>query len=298
MPPIINTLSPFDEMLAYEALASREPINKVSRRLAEPGLLPSRLARQEQIPESELEAVKSFLLTKSGFTVCFRGAYQYPDRLEDAADPVRLFYSRGDLSLLESRCISVVGTRKISPEGSRRAKRLSTELAKAGFTIVSGLAAGVDTVALRSAIDCGGHVIGVIGTPIDEFYPKENRPLQEEIKEDHLLLSQVPFYRYHHEPFRVRRFYFPMRNETMSALSEATVIVEASETSGTLIQARACLKQGRRLFILDSCFKNPQLSWPQKFADAGAIRVHTTKDILSALGERPQQSPWQSNGKE
>jgi DNA processing protein len=80
-------------------------------------------------------------------------------------------------------------------------------------------------------------------------------------------VSEVPFVRYATEHWKLRRLYFPARNETMSALSEATVIVEASDTSGTLTQARAALKQGRKLFILDSCFDNPNISWPKRFEE-------------------------------
>src|ERR1019366_8913989 len=108
---------------------------------------------------------------------------------------------------------------------------------------------------------------------IDEYYPKENRDLQDLIAKSHLLVSQVPFYRYATEPFRSRRNYFPQRNETMSALSEATIIVEASDTSGTLTQARAALEQKRKLFILDSCFERPDITWPRRFEARGAIRV-------------------------
>ena len=283
MPVLENAVSPFEEMVAYEILASRESLKTVSRQLSHDGVLPSRLVRQTHIPADAIENVRHFLSKKSGFTVCVRGVYQYPSRLEDAQNPVRMFYAKGDIGLLESRCISVVGTRKVSSEGARRASKLTAELTAAGFTIVSGLAAGVDTFALRTAIEKGGRVVGVIGTPIDEYYPKENRELQDEISSKHLLVSQVPFYRYKHEPFQQRRFYFPMRNETMAALSEATIIVEASETSGTLTQARACFHQGRKLFILDSCFKNPAITWPKKFEEKGAIRVVSTAQILSNL---------------
>ena len=81
----------------------------------------------------------------------------------------------------------------------------------------------------------------------------------------------------------MNRLFFPERNVTMSALTEATIIVEAGDTSGTLIQARAALHQGRKLFILDSCFRNPSISWPQKFADKGAIRVMDYDDIRQHL---------------
>ena len=97
------------------------------------------------------------------------------------------------------------------------------------------------------------------------------------------MISQVPIKRYHEQNFRVNRIFFPERNATMSALSQATIIVEAGETSGSLIQARAALKQGRKLFILDSCFMNSNISWPHKYAEKGAIRVRDIDDIRCAL---------------
>jgi DNA processing protein len=107
--------------------------------------------------------------------------------------------------------------------------------------------------------------------------------LQRRIARDFLLISQVPVRRYEAQDYRMNRLFFPERNVTMSALTDATVIVEAGETSGTLVQARAALKQGRRLFILESCFNNPGITWPQKFAEQGAIRVRDYDDIREQL---------------
>ena len=107
--------------------------------------------------------------------------------------------------------------------------------------------------------------------------------LQEFISKNHLLISQVPFIRYENQDYRMNRLFFPERNVTMSAITEATVIVEASDTSGTLIQARAALQQKRKLFILDSCFKNPSISWPSKYEKKGAIRVRDYEDIKQHL---------------
>jgi len=159
------------------------------------------------------------------------------------------------------------------------------------FTIVSGLAAGIDTAAMESAIAESGRTIGVIGTPINATYPKENTGLQEKVAKEHLLISQVPFYRYANEPFMARKIHFTQRNETMAALSEATIIVEASDTSGSLTQARACLQQGRKLFILNSCFEVPEITWPKTYLERGAIRVREIDDILNALKSDASERP-------
>ncbi|EFK6515218.1 DNA-processing protein DprA, partial [Escherichia coli] len=96
-------------------------------------------------------------------------------------------------------------------------------------------------------------------------------------------ISQVPFHRYLEQDYRSNRIFFPERNVTMSALTEATIIIEASETSGTLTQARAALAQGRKLFILESCFRNPSITWPARFEAQGAIRVRNYEDIRRHL---------------
>ena len=122
----------------------------------------------------------------------------------------------------------------------------------------------------------------MIGTPLSHTYPKENAELQRKVASEYLIISQVPVRRYERQDYRKNRLFFPERNITMSALTEATIIVEAGETSGTLIQARAALHQGRRLFILDSCFRKG-LTWPKKYADKGAIRVVDYDDIRQHL---------------
>jgi DNA processing protein len=216
------------------------------------------------------------------FGVRVHGAGEYPEKLRDAAHPIELLYYQGWWDLVESRCVAVVGTREPTADGIARATRLVKELVKDNFTIVSGLASGIDTVAHETAIEEGGRTIAVIGTPLSHTYPKDNVDLQRKIADEYLLISQVPVKRYERQDYRRNRLFFPERNITMSALTEATIIVEAGETSGTLIQARAALHQGRKLFILDNCFKRG-LSWPQKFADKGAIRVVDYDDIRKHL---------------
>ena len=141
----------------------------------------------------------------------------------------------------------------------------------------------MDTAAHRAAIASGGKTIGVIGTPLGRVYPHANAELQETIARAHLLVSQVPVERYDAETPRVNRRFFPERNKTMSAISEATIIVEAGETSGTLVQAREALRQGRKLFILNICFAQPELTWPAHLAQEGAIRVRCYNDLRREL---------------
>lgn len=283
-PPIV----PSREMAAYEALWTRKKTS--FKTLAEcfrsnPHTMPS-----EWVSADEITSAFSAVMDKisraniTDFGVRVHGSADYPTRLRDAVNPVELLYFRGWWDLIDApKRIAIVGSRGVSDDGVRRTRRLVRLLVEAGYTIVSGLAKGVDTVAHATAIACGGNTIAVIGTPITESYPPENRQLQEEIAEKYLLISQVPICRYAEQDYRSNRLFFPERNVTMSAISQATVIVEASDTSGTLAQARAALQQGRKLFILDSCFLNTELSWPKHFEAQGAIRVTSIDDIQAAL---------------
>ena len=211
-------------------------------------------------------------------------AGDYPEKLRDARHPVELLYYRGAWEITETRCIAVVGSREASEAGIANAERLARELVRRDFTVVSGLAKGIDQAAHRTAIAHEGRTIAVVGTPLDSCYPKAHAALQEEIARAHLVISQVPVLRYANQAPPQNRLFFPERNVTMSALTEGTIIVEAGETSGTLTQARAALHQGRKLFILESCFRRTDISWPAKFEAEGAIRVRTPEDIWSALG--------------
>lgn len=285
---LTNVLSPKDEMLAFEALWAIEGMTpKKFSRLFYDGKLPSLLLseKSEFVSQQLYENIKShFSRLDKNFSVAVHSDFQYPESLQDADYPIELFYYKGDINLIDKeKCISIVGARNCSEQGRLRAEKLSSLLVNHGFTIVSGLARGVDTAALTAAIKEGGRVIGVIGTPINEYYPKENKALQDSIAKSHLLISQVPFYRYNNEPFSARKYYFTRRNATMSAISCATIIVEASDTSGTLTQARAAINQGRKLFILNSCFENSDIQWPSKYERKGAIRVKSIEDITSNL---------------
>jgi DNA processing protein len=168
-------------------------------------------------------------------------------------------YCAGDLSLLARPCVSIVGTRDVSEQGATATDWLARKLVNAGIVIVSGLAYGVDTVAHKAAIAAAGKTIAVIGTPLDKASPSENAPLQEEIYRNHLLISQF------RNGEKTHRSSFPLRNRLMALLSDATVVMEASDTSGTLHQAAECTKLGRWLFIAKSVVDDRRLSWPQKF---------------------------------
>lgn len=284
-------ISPWREIAAYEALWSNK--KATFKTIADffrenPHTRPSQLVTEYDI-ESALPKVEEYFRNAklSDVGVRIYGTADYPDRLRDAAHPVELLYYRGWWDLINSpKRIAVVGAREVSEDGIRRTKKLVKLLVEAGYTIVSGLARGVDTVAHETAIQEKGKTIAVIGTPIAEYYPPENQELQEKIAKDYLLVSQIPICRYAAQDYRANRLFFPERNVTMSAISHGTVIVEASDTSGTLKQARAALQQGRKLFILENNFRDEKITWPARFEAQGAIRVRGTDiaDIRAVLG--------------
>jgi DNA processing protein len=194
-----------------------------------------------------------------------------------ASGGLRVFVT-GNTALLKRPCVSVIGTRKVSREGASRARQVARDIALAGVVVVSGLAEGVDTEAMTCAISHGGKVVGVIGTPLDKAYPAKNSELQEDVYEHHLLVSQFP------SGSHVWPSNFPQRNRLMAVLSDATVVIEASDTSGTLHQAAECVRLGRWLFIAKSVAEDPNLKWPRSFLGKPKTGVlERTGDILQAL---------------
>lgn len=285
--PTLRAISPLKEMGAYEALWAKPDTSFASlaaKFREHPEYLPSDFV--EEFEAQYFSDMVRGMLRDAGivkFGVRVHRAGEYPKRLRDAEDPVELLYYRGWWDLVETRSVAVVGTREPSPQAVQNTERLVKLLVKDGFTVVSGLARGIDASAHASAIQAGGKTIAVIGTPLNHVYPRPNAALQEGIAQNYLLISQVPVYRYSKQDYRRNRTFFPERNKTMSALTEATIIVEAGQTSGTLIQARAALRQQRKLFILEASFQNPALTWPHEFESLGAIRVRKYEDIRSVL---------------
>lgn len=293
--PAFAPISPRAEMGAYEAmwLEPKATFKSIAEKFnADPAAMPHDFVSPSAAEQCAAEVMA--ILKEAGvhrFGVRINHAGDYPAKLRDAKFPVELLYYQGAWELSETRCIAIVGSRKASDDGKMRAKRLATALVDAkdraggmGFTIVSGLAEGIDRAAHEAALEAKGRTIGVIGTPLGSYYPREHAALQDLIAREHLLISQVPVLRYLRAPdYRFNRTFFPERNATMSALTEATIIVEASDTSGTLTQAQAALHQKRKLFILDSCFQRTDIRWPARYEALGAIRVRSMDDIWGAL---------------
>ena len=191
------------------------------------------------------------------------------------------FFVEGNKALLtEGIRVAVVGSRKASDAGIRRAQTFTEALVRHDITVVSGLAEGVDTAAHETAISMGGKTIAVLGTPLNQAYPAKNKELLETIKRDHLAVSQFP------EGYPYKKENFPRRNRTMALISDATVIVEAGEKSGTRHQGWEALRLGRLVFIMQNVAEDQKLTWPGEMIGYGA-QVLRREDLPEILYDIP-----------
>lgn len=205
----------------------------------------------------------------------------YPARLRDIFDPPVLLYGKGSLPLFdEEAAIAVVGTRSCTPYGLRCAHRMGYELARQGAVVVSGMAKGIDGEALKGALRAGGFTAAVLGGGADVVYPAANRRLYEDIAATGVILSEYP------PGTEPRGDHFPVRNRLLSALSLATVVVEAPEKSGALITAATALEQGREVFAVPGPFDAPKSRGCNALIREGAGLVCEAWDVLSFYESR------------
>lgn len=197
--------------------------------------------------------------------------------LEQRNAPARLYFA-GHRELLDRRPrVAVVGAREATEGGIRRAERVTKLLVTEGFTVVSGLARGIDTVAHQTAIDMSGGTIAVLGGPLDNVQPVRNRGLFRRIAESHLAVSQFP------PGYPILRSNYPQRNRTMALIADASIIIEAGEGSGTLSQGWEALRLGRPLFLLRSVMENESLTWPKEMIQYGALVLSEPEDLFDVL---------------
>lgn len=223
-------------------------------------------------PHKEIEAAR-----RGGARILTALDGDFPELLKTIHDPPLALYVKGCLA--SGRVpVGVVGTRKPTDYGARNAARLSRELVKAGVTIVSGLARGIDTVAHDAAVKCGGVTWAVLGTGLDTVYPRENMKLAERILAGGgALVSEFPMSA---GPLSA---HFPRRNRIISGLSYATLVVEGDFKSGSLITARAALEQGREVLALPGPVDSVMSRGPNMLIKNGAGMAEDAADIISAL---------------
>lgn len=202
----------------------------------------------------------------------------YPHLLRQIYCPPAILYYRGDLNVPQKTCVSIVGTRKNSDYGEYVVNELVRELAILDIAIVSGLASGIDTLAHKAALKHGLPTIAVLGSGIDNIYPKENQKLAEEIIKSGLILSEYPG---ENEPTRQT---FPARNRIISGLSVVTVIIEACEKSGALITAKLALDQNRDVFAVPGDIDRPESRGPLNLLkNPSAYPLTSPQDLIEYL---------------
>jgi len=202
----------------------------------------------------------------------------YPSLLKQTVDHPPLLYASGNIDLLNNPQIAIVGSRNCSPGGAKTAFDFAAYLSGSGLTITSGMASGIDAKAHLGALAATGRTIAVMGTGLDRIYPATNKQLAYNIHEHGLLLSEFPLCT------GPRKENFPRRNRIISGLSLATLVVEATKRSGSLITAQQAIEQGREVFAIPGSIHNPQARGCHKLIREGARLVEQASDIIDELG--------------
>jgi DNA processing protein len=243
----------------------------------------------EGLPRKVIESLCSFSwreraenelkkAAESGISIITLDSAAYPACLRNTPDPPLYLYVKGALSPEDEHSVAIVGTRNPTHYGMTVTNRISSELSSSGVTIVSGMARGIDTQAHRGALAARGRTIAVLGCGIDVVYPPENRDLMERISRSGAVITENAF------GTKPEAGYFPARNRIISGLALGTVIVEASEDSGSLITSRYTLEQGRKLFAVPGNIGTPTSRGTNSLIKEGAILVEQPEDILTGLG--------------
>lgn len=201
----------------------------------------------------------------------------YPPRLKTIHDPPPLLYMSGALAQADRHAVAIVGARRATAAGRLLTEELSRDLASAGFTIVSGLARGVDAAAHRGALAAQGRTVAVLGCGIDQTYPPEHQSLRKEIESNGAVVAELPLGSYPHG------YHFPRRNRIISGMCLGVVVTEAAIRSGSLITARLAADQGREVFAVPGFVKADNSRGPNGLIKQGAKLVEHVQDIIDEL---------------
>jgi len=209
----------------------------------------------------------------------------FPKLLSQIHDPPKQLYCRGNISLLNSSCFAIVGTRKLTSYGKETTQQIVRDLANNGFTIVSGLALGIDAVAHQTTLDCGGKTVAVLGGGVGDknIGPRTNFHLAQDIlKNDGLLISEYS------DEEKIFAFNFAVRDRIISGLSLGVLVIEADEKSGALITAKCALDQNRDVFAVPGSVLSPRSAGPNSLIQNGAKLVMNAYDIINEYHENLQ----------
>lgn len=218
-------------------------------------------------------------VAQRGLSVLTLADEGYPQPLRAITAPPPVLYLQGDYREKDQLAMAIVGTRRPSAYGRLIAEKLAKELGARGFTIVSGLALGIDTAAHRAALGCGARTLGVLGSGFGQPYPRENVKLMQAMGQAGAVLSEFPI------NTLPDRWTFPRRNRILSGLSRGTVVVEAPERSGALITARLALEQGREVFAVPGPITGETSRGTHRLIQQGAKLITSVDDILEEFGD-------------
>jgi len=199
---------------------------------------------------------------------------EYPELLKKIYDPPKELFIKGESTALNNKCLAIVGTRRATDYGRRIARRFANELAQCGFTIVSGLAEGIDTQAHEGALEARGKTIAVFGCGIDKTFPAQNKGLADEIEKSGALISEYS------PGTPTAKWTFPRRNRIISGLSLGVVMVEGNYESGAMITAKLALDEGREVFAVPGNIEIDQTKGPHWLIKQGAKLAENVDDIL------------------
>jgi len=214
---------------------------------------------------------------EAGVKIIPFGSGIYPARLRSIADPPPCLYVKGEIRREDDKAVAVIGTRSASHYGRRVTRDLCRGLASLGFTVISGMARGIDGVAHDEALNAGGRTIAVLGSGVDRAYPPEHRKLYHRISENGAVISELPL------GAPPLAFNFPARNRLISGLSAGVVVVEATEKSGSLITAAIALEQGREVFAVPGEVGSSRSRGGHRLIRQGAKLVENVDDILEEI---------------
>jgi len=265
--------------IAWKASLEELQASKIGEKLAERMIL----ERSYINPDAEWEK-----LEKESIKIITLDSDEYPSLLKEIHNTPYILYIKGEIDFINSSpLISIVGSRKYTSYGSQVAENFSRDLANAGFTIVSGMALGIDTFAHRGALSANGKTIAVLGNGLDDgsLYPRNNFNLSREIIENGALISEYPF------GTQAGPLTFPARNRIVAGLSLGTLVVEAGEKSGALITAQMALDYDREVFSVPGPIFSPQSAGTNNLIKKGAKLVASVKDILEEFDLSVSKEP-------
>jgi DNA processing protein len=244
-------------------------------------------ARDEIDAEAEIERCRA-----AGINIVLESDAAYPRPLRDLPDPPGVLFVRGKLEPCDSLAIGIVGSRHATHYGLQQAERLAGGLARAGLTVVSGLARGIDAAAHRAALAAGGRTVGVLASGVLNIYPPEHKELAAQVAASGAVISESPPLT---EPLAGM---FPQRNRIISGLSVGVLVIEASVRSGALITARHAMEQGRDVFALPGPVTSRMSQGCHRLIRDGAKLVENVDDILEELGPLVAATPARNDDRE